>query len=81
MPRVIGTVHFELAISKRGIKREWCERVVNAPVAVVVQESGRTRYWGYISEADRYLRVIILEDQETYHSAMWDRNFRKKTTR
>ena len=75
---LIGTVHFELAIALRGIKREWCEQVVANPVATEVQANGRIRYWGFIEEHGHYLRVVVLEDGETFHTATWDRNFGKK---
>jgi hypothetical protein len=39
------------------------------------QSDGRIRKWGYISEVDKYLRVILLEDGETVHNAFFDRNF------
>ena len=61
------------------IKREWCERVLNAPLRREAQSDGRIRWWGMISEWDgRILRVVTLEDGETVHNAFPDRGFRKE---
>lgn len=63
------------------IKRDWCERVLVAPVRRQVQSDGRIRLWGLIVEPDearpRYLQVVTLEDGETVHNAFFDRNFRE----
>lgn len=42
-----------------------------------VQQDGRIRKWGYIDEASKYLRIVLLEDRETVHNAFFDRNFRE----
>ncbi len=63
------------------IKRGWCERVLRNPEHTEVQENGRIRLWGYIEEIEKYLRVITLEDGETVHNAMPDRNFTRKQRR
>ncbi len=46
-----------------------------------VQEDGRIRRWIYIKEADKYLRVVFLQDGETVHNAFFDRNFKKGVDR
>jgi hypothetical protein len=33
--------------------------------------------WAKILEADKYLRVVLLEDGETVHNALFDRRFKK----
>jgi len=43
-----------------------------------VEENARIRYWIYISEYDKYLRVVYLPDNETLHNAFFDRDFIKK---
>lgn len=55
--------------------REWCERAVCSPDRREVQPDGRVRYWVYIAELDRYLRVVTLEDGATVHNAFPDRRF------
>jgi hypothetical protein len=78
------TRYFETDIlrDKRSyIRREWCEEVLGNPVHTEVQENGRIRYWGYIEEIGKYLRVVTLEDGETVHNAMPDRNFTRKRRR
>lgn len=59
------------------IKEEWIEYVLENPQKVEVQSDGRIRKWAKISEVDKYLRVILLEDGETVHNAFFDRSFRE----
>jgi hypothetical protein len=68
----------EQVIRKRPyLQREWCERVIAAPVRREVQPDGRIRYWGIIDElGGRGLRVVTLEDGETVHNAFLDRGFK-----
>ncbi len=54
---------------------------VTSPEYTEVQENGRIRYWGFVEEIDKYLRVVALEDGETVHCAMLDRNFTRKRRR
>lgn len=58
------------------IRVEWCLMVIQSPERKEVQIDGRVRYWGYVPELGRYLRVITLEDGETIHNAFPDRDFR-----
>ena len=57
------------------IRREWCERVLRNYVRRQRQKDGRIRYWGYITERNQYLRVVVLDDGETVHNAFFDRDF------
>ncbi|MGI9049769.1 MAG: hypothetical protein ACR2GU_10440 [Rubrobacteraceae bacterium] len=78
------TQYFEKDIlgEKRSyIKREWCKQVLRNPAHTEVQKNGRIRHWGYIEEIEKYLRVVTLEDGETVHNAMPDRNFTRKRRR
>jgi len=59
------------------IKMEWIERVYKNPELVQEQNDGRIRKWGYIQEMEKYLRIVILEDNETVHNAFFDRNYKK----
>ncbi len=73
------TAYFrEQVLRKRAyLKLEWCERVIEKPLAREVQPDGRIRYWGVVPELQgRVLRVVTLEDGETIHNAFPDRNFR-----
>ena len=50
--------------------------MIQNPVKKIVQEDGRIRMWGAVSEFEgRYLRVILLGDRETVHNAFFDRRF------
>lgn len=57
------------------LKMEWIEAVISDPIRTEVQSNGRIRYWAYVSELDRYLRVIVEPDGETVHNAFPDRGF------
>jgi len=60
------------------IRPEWCERVIQQPLKKEVQPDGRIRYWGYIPELGRYLRVVTLAEGETVRNAFPDRNFKQE---
>lgn len=60
------------------------------------QSDGRWRFWGFVAELQEelarrsgrrveeevgYLRVVTLEDGETLHSAMPDRNYDRRQRR
>jgi hypothetical protein len=56
---------------------EWCQRALTNPIKRVVQQDGRIRYWVYVSEVQKYLRVVTLPDGETLHTAFFDRGFKE----
>jgi hypothetical protein len=58
------------------LKTEWIEAALRNPIRKETQENGRTRYWVFIEEADKYLRVVVEPDGETVHNAFFDRRFR-----
>ena len=58
------------------LKTEWIEAALRNPIRKEMQENGRTRYWAFIEEADKYLRVVVEPDGETVHNAFFDRRFR-----
>jgi hypothetical protein len=73
------TRYFEeqVLVKRPYLKREWCERALTEfSLREAQPEDGRVRYWVYIDELGKYLRVITLEDGETVHNAFPDRNFR-----
>jgi len=59
------------------IEREWCERVINAPIEIIEQNDGSYRMWGFILEAGKYLRVITLSDRITADNAFFDRSYKR----
>ncbi len=59
------------------IKDEWILFVVANPEKTEVQSDGRIKKWAKISDVNRYLRVILLEDGETVHNAFFDRTFKE----
>ena len=73
------TEYFENQVLRKRpyIKKEWCTRVLQAPLRSEPQESNRYRFWGRIDEMQgRYLRVVTLSDRVTVHNAFFDRRFR-----
>jgi hypothetical protein len=55
-----------------GIKDEWIEQVLANPYRSEQQDDGRMRYYGYIEEAGKWLRVII--DDGKLHNRFFDEN-------
>jgi len=76
------TKYFEftrLRPDREAIKEEWIAKAFYMPIAEKVQSDGRIRRWARITEADdKYLRIVILEDNETIHNAFFDRSFKEK---
>ena len=73
------TAYFE-AVRQRPdraiIRDEWIQHVISNPVREQIQADGRIRRWGPIVEmGKRYLRVVLLPDGETIHSAFVARQF------
>ncbi len=61
------------------IRDEWIELVMAKPEAESRQADGRIRLWAKIPQAGgRYSRVILLEDRETVHNALFDRRYREQ---
>ena len=69
--------HTQLREDRKIIKLEWIEFVFHNPEKEEIQLDGRIRKWAKITEVDKYLRIIILEDNETIHNAFFDRSFKK----
>jgi len=47
------------------------------PCETKKQSDGRFKKWGFIPEREKYLRVVLLEDEETVHNAFFDRGFKE----
>jgi hypothetical protein len=80
-PDMKHTDYFESRLLERDIRLEWCQYVVDHPLDHTVQEDGRIRYWGLVPETGKFLRVVLLEDGETFHNAFWDAAFRRRMIR
>jgi hypothetical protein len=60
------------------IKEEWITYVIENPERIQIQADGRIRIWAKIMESEgRYLRVVLLPDNETIHNAFFDRRFKR----
>jgi hypothetical protein len=54
----------EVLIKRPYIKKEWCIRMIGAPMRSERQENNRYRFWGAVKELDgKYLRVVTLDDK------------------
>ena len=51
--------------------------VIDNPEVTETQSDGRIRKWAKILEVGKYLRVILLEDNETVHNVFFDRTFKE----
>ena len=62
---------------RAAIKEEWMLETMRNPLRTEIQSDARIRKWGYIEEAGKYLRIILLEDGETIHNAFFDRTYKE----
>jgi hypothetical protein len=60
------------------LKLEWIEEILKNPVQTQTQPNGRVRFWGYVPERGKFLRVVTEPDRETVHNAFFDRRFKTK---
>lgn len=73
---VRSTSYFRRLLQKRPeVCLEYVLRVLSAPQRALQQADGRMRYWGFIVEQAKWLRVITLPDG-TLHNAFFDRRFK-----
>ncbi len=75
------TLYFEYTRNRQDraqIKEEWIKFVIENPEKTVIQSDGRIRKWSKITEVNKYLRVILLEDGITVHNAFFDRSYREE---
>ena len=68
----------QVLIKRVYLKTEWIEQVLKKPIKREIQPEGRIRYWAYIDELQKYLRVVTLADGETVHNAFPDRDFKEE---
>jgi hypothetical protein len=72
------TNYFKVSVLSRRpyLKEEWITFVVENPIREEIQSNGRIRYWAFIDELGKYLRVVTESDGETIHNAFPDRGFK-----
>jgi hypothetical protein len=58
------------------LQDKWLQKALDEPEYVEVQPDGRKRHYIYISEYDKYLRVVF--EGEMVHNAFLDRRFKGK---
>ena len=69
-------LHTRTRPDRKEIDMKWIEATFSNPDKESLQSDGRVRRWKYISEVDKFLRIVILEDYETVHNAFFDRSFK-----
>jgi hypothetical protein len=74
------TRYFEEQVLRKRpyIRREWCQKALVEHVKRETQPDGRVRFWAFVNDLGKYLRVVTLEDGETVHNAFPDRDFVKE---
>ena len=60
------------------IRDEWIQKAIENPLEIVIQSDGRIKKWVKIEEVKKYLRVILLSDNQTVHNAFFDRNYKEE---
>jgi hypothetical protein len=70
-------LHTRQRPDRENIKMEWIQQVFQYPEHEQIQTDGRIRKWAFIKEVNKYLRIIVLEDNITVHNAFFDRTFKK----
>ena len=58
------------------LTEELIQDIIANPIETESQPNGWIKLWGYSSLHHKYVRLIILEDMETIHTAFFDRNFK-----
>jgi len=73
------TLYFkEQVLRKRPyIEMKWVKLALEKPDYKEIQADGRIRYWVYVPDLGKYLRVVTLSDGKTVHNAFPDRNFKQ----
>jgi hypothetical protein len=56
----------KVLVKRPYLRLEWIETVLRHPLKMERQPEGRIRYWAYIEELGKYLRVVTLEDGERW---------------
>jgi hypothetical protein len=51
------------------------EQIICNPVKTEIQADNRTKFWGFSSVYNKFIRVVLLEDGETILTAFFDRDF------
>lgn len=68
------TRYFENEVLRKRpeLRLDWLEETISNPDKKEIQEDGRIRFWKWIDEVQKYLRVITLEDGETIQNGFFD---------
>jgi ORF6N domain-containing protein len=68
------TRYFEEQVMRKRpyIQRNWCEQALQQLARREAQADGRVRYWAFIDELGKHLRVVTLADGETVLNAFRD---------
>lgn len=72
------TKHFleDVLLKRPYLDKELLEYIIANPIKREIQDDNKIKLWGYSSKHNKYVRIIMLEDGETIHTAFFDRNFK-----
>ena len=69
--------YINVVLAKRPyLKVEWLESIISNPIRTKVQSDRRVRYWGYVEEMEKYVKVVTESDGNTVHNAFPDRRIK-----
>jgi hypothetical protein len=67
----------DVLVKRPYLREEWLLFALEKPYRKEVQpDDGRVRHWVWITELERYLRVVTLDDGKTVHNEFLDRRFK-----
>jgi hypothetical protein len=67
----------DVLVKRPYLREEWLLLALEKPYRKEVQpDDGRVRHWVWITELERYLRVVTLDDGKTVNNAFPDRRFK-----
>ncbi len=74
--KTIPYFNYSVRYRRPEIKDEWVEKALQHPEYKETQPNGRIRYYVYIEEYGKFLRVVV--DNGAVLNAFLDRNFKPK---
>jgi len=78
------TTHFQedvLTEHPEANRSDWIDAALANPVLVREEANGTIRHWGFIAEANKFMRVVTKADRETLITAFFDEGFTNRKLR
>ena len=68
-------LHTRVRPDRAALKDEWIQSALDHPLKITLQSDGCIRKWTWVTEENKFLRIVLLEDGVTLHNAFFDRDF------